>query len=158
MSEPRSRSFGLRPVGLRPKRGQSPSYPIPITRFRSFRTQPLESLSAAVKLPIKKRFLGSPTLGTNLGQRILAMRTGCRVVVLSVLVVFPFQRITVLALCTFSFISCSPFCRFSQSAVSKLVFSVSGATLRVAHQHHLADLAVCMYVCMYVCMHACMHA
>ena len=40
-------------------------------------TQPLENLSAAVKLPIKKRFLGNPTLGTNLGQRILAMPTWC---------------------------------------------------------------------------------
>ena len=31
-----------------------PLHPIPITRFRSFRTQPLENLRAAVKLPIKK--------------------------------------------------------------------------------------------------------
>ena len=37
----------------------------------------MANLSAAVKLPIKKRFLGNPTLGTNLGSRILAMRTGC---------------------------------------------------------------------------------
>ena len=52
-------------------------HPVRNPRFVSFRTQPLENLSAAVKLPIKKRFLGNPTLGTNLGQRILAMRTGC---------------------------------------------------------------------------------
>ena len=35
------------------------------------------NLSAAVKLPIKQRFLGNPTLETNLGSRILAVRTGC---------------------------------------------------------------------------------
>ena len=51
--------------------------PIRVTRFSSLWTQPLENLSAAVKLPIPKRFLGNPTLGTNLGQRILAMRTEC---------------------------------------------------------------------------------
>ena len=54
-------------------------HPVHNPRFASFRTQPLEHLSAAVKLPINKRFLGNPTLGTNLGQRILAMRTGCKV-------------------------------------------------------------------------------
>ena len=58
----------VRPISLHPVRDP---------RFASFWTQPLENLSAAVKLPIKKRFLGNPTLGTNLGQRILAMRTGC---------------------------------------------------------------------------------
>ena len=52
-------------------------HPVRNPRFASFRTQPLENLSAAVKLPIKYIFLGNPTLGTNLGQRILAMRTGC---------------------------------------------------------------------------------
>ena len=52
-------------------------HPVRNPRFASFRTQPLENLSAAVKLPIKKRFLGNPTLGTNLGSRILATRTGC---------------------------------------------------------------------------------
>ena len=40
-------------------------HPIPITIFRYFRTQPVDSLSAAVKLPIKKRYLGNPTLGTK---------------------------------------------------------------------------------------------
>ena len=53
------------------------THPVRNLRFASFRTQPLESLSAAVKLPMKKRFLGNPTLGTNLGHPILAMRTGC---------------------------------------------------------------------------------
>ena len=52
-------------------------HPVRNPRFVSFRTQPLENLSAAVKLPINRRFLGNPTLGTNLGSRILAMRTGC---------------------------------------------------------------------------------
>ena len=52
-------------------------HPIRNPSFASFRTQPLENLSATVKLPIKKRFLGNPTLGTNLGSRILAMRTAC---------------------------------------------------------------------------------
>ena len=52
-------------------------HPVRNPRFASFRTQPLENLSAAVKLPIKTRFLGNPTLGTNRGSRILAMRTGC---------------------------------------------------------------------------------
>ena len=42
-------------------------HPVRNPRFASFRTQPLENLSAAVKLPINKRFLGNPTLGTNLG-------------------------------------------------------------------------------------------
>ena len=54
--------------GLRPVRNP---------RFASFRTQPLESLSAAVKLPINKRLLGNPTLGENLVMWNLAMRTGC---------------------------------------------------------------------------------
>ena len=44
---------------------------------RLFGPNPWGNLSAAVKLPIKQRILGNPTLGTNLGQRILAMRTGC---------------------------------------------------------------------------------
>ena len=56
-------------------------HPVRNPRFWYFRTQPLEDLSAAVKLPIKQRFLGNPTLGTNLGSRILAMRTGCNVVI-----------------------------------------------------------------------------
>ena len=42
-------------------------HPIRNPRFVSFRTQPLENLSATVKLPIGKRFLGNPILGTNLG-------------------------------------------------------------------------------------------
>ena len=39
--------------------------PIRILRFRSFRTQPLANLSAAVNLPIKQRFLGNPTFGNK---------------------------------------------------------------------------------------------
>ena len=42
-------------------------HPVRNPRLAPFRTQPLENLSAAVKLPIKRRFLGNPTLGTNLG-------------------------------------------------------------------------------------------
>ena len=42
-------------------------HPVRNPRFASFRTQPFENLSAAVELPIKTRFLGNPTLGTNLG-------------------------------------------------------------------------------------------
>ena len=39
-------------------------HPIRILRFRSFRTQPLESLSAdSVRISLKR----NPTLGTNLG-------------------------------------------------------------------------------------------
>ena len=47
------------------------------SKIRIFSDLTLEHLSAAVKLPIKQRFLHNPTLGTNLGQRVLAMRTGC---------------------------------------------------------------------------------
>ena len=49
-------------------------HPIRILSFRSFRTPPLANLTP---LPIKQRFLGNPTLGTNLGSRILGMRIGC---------------------------------------------------------------------------------
>ena len=52
-------------------------HPIRYPRFGSFRTQPLANLAPLRPLPIKQRFLGNPTLGTNLGQRILGMRTGC---------------------------------------------------------------------------------
>ena len=53
---------------MRVDAGQRPElHPVRNPRFASFRTQPLENLSAAVKLPVKKRFLGNPTLGTNLG-------------------------------------------------------------------------------------------
>ena len=53
-------------------------HPIPITRFRSFRTRPLESLTAAVKLPVKKeKFLGNPTLGTDFVRKNIVMGTGC---------------------------------------------------------------------------------
>ena len=55
-------------------------HPIPITRFRSFRTQPLDNhLNAAVKVPIKQRFLGKPTHGTNLVRETIVMGTGCSV-------------------------------------------------------------------------------
>ena len=50
-------------------------HPIPITTFRSFQTQPLENLSAAVKLPIKQRFLDNPTLGKSLVRENIVMGT-----------------------------------------------------------------------------------
>ena len=53
-------------------------HPIPITRFWYFGTQPLENLSAAVKPPIKKRFLGNPTLGKSLVRENIVMGTGSR--------------------------------------------------------------------------------
>ena len=37
-------------------------HPIPITRFRYFQTQPLENLSAAVKLPFKQSFWATQPL------------------------------------------------------------------------------------------------
>ena len=49
-------------------------HPVRNPSFASFRTQPLENLSAAVKLPIKNTCLGSPTLGEHLVTWILAMR------------------------------------------------------------------------------------
>ena len=49
---------------------------IPITRFRFLRP-PLENLSAAVKLPVKKRLLGNPTLGKSLARENTVMGTGC---------------------------------------------------------------------------------
>ena len=52
-------------------------HPIPVTRFRSFRTQPLANLSAAVKLPIKIQTFSDPTLGTNLVRENLVMVTWC---------------------------------------------------------------------------------
>ena len=66
--------------GMFPWRTKHPlSYvhPIPITRFSFVRTQHLENLSAAVKLPIKKRFLANPTLGTSLVRENIVMGTGC---------------------------------------------------------------------------------
>ena len=49
-------------------------HPILILRFGYFQTQPLEILSAdSVHTSLKC----NPTLGTNIGQRILGMRTGC---------------------------------------------------------------------------------
>ena len=55
-------------------------HPISITRFRSFQTQPLESLIAAVKLPIKKRFLGNPTLATSIMRENIVMGTACSII------------------------------------------------------------------------------
>ena len=49
-------------------------HPVRNPRFWSFRTQPLEICGAdSVRISLK----GKPTLGTNLGSRILAVRTGC---------------------------------------------------------------------------------
>ena len=56
-----------------PARHSSNVHPIRYPRFGSFRTQTSANLAT---LPIKQRFPGNPTLGTNLGQRILGMRTG----------------------------------------------------------------------------------
>ena len=53
---------------------QARVHPIRILRFWFLRTQPLANLAP---LPITKRFLGNPTLGRNLGSRILGMRIGC---------------------------------------------------------------------------------
>ena len=48
------------------RRARAPLHPIPITRFGSFRTQPLEILSTdSVRISWKR----NPTLGRNLGQR-----------------------------------------------------------------------------------------
>ena len=56
-------------------------HPVRNPRFGSFRTQPLAILSADSEFMccylLTKGCLGNPTLGTNLGQQILAMRTGC---------------------------------------------------------------------------------
>ena len=49
---------------------------IPITRFRSFRTQPLENLSAAVKLPIKKGFWATQPLEQILDSEFLLCELG----------------------------------------------------------------------------------
>ena len=55
-------------------------HPVCCLRFVSDWTQPLEFLSADSEFICyylsTKRCLGNPTLGTNLGQRILAMRKG----------------------------------------------------------------------------------
>ena len=56
-------------------------HPICCLRFVSDWTQLLDILSADSEFMCyylaNKGCLGNPTLGTNLGQRILAMRTGC---------------------------------------------------------------------------------
>ena len=57
-------------------------HPVRNPRFVSNWTQPLDVLSADSEFVCyylsTKRCLGNPTLGTNRGQRILAMRTGCK--------------------------------------------------------------------------------
>ena len=54
----------------------SQQYPPPLSKVaRSSSTEPLANLTP---LPIKKRFLGNTTLGTNLVRRNLVMRIGCR--------------------------------------------------------------------------------
>ena len=45
---------------------------------RLFGPNPWKILAPPSNYLSTKRFLGNPTLGTNLGSRILAMRTGCR--------------------------------------------------------------------------------
>ena len=55
--------------------------PVSCLRFVSDWTQPLDILSTDSEFVCyylsDKGCLGNPTLGTNLGQRILSMRTGC---------------------------------------------------------------------------------
>ena len=51
-------------------------HPIPIIRFRLFRTQPLENLSAAVKLPQKKSFWATQPLAKILWGKILWWELG----------------------------------------------------------------------------------
>ena len=62
-------------------RGEHAVHPVCCLRFVSDWTQPLDILSAESEFVCyclsTKGCLGNPTLGTNLGQRILAMRTGC---------------------------------------------------------------------------------
>ena len=57
-------------------------HPVCCLRFASDWTQPLDILNADSEFVCyylsNKRCLGNTTLGTNLGQRILAMRTGCK--------------------------------------------------------------------------------
>ena len=57
-------------------------HPVCCLRFVSDWTQPLDILSTDSEFVCcylsKQRCLGNPKVGTNLGQRILAMRTGCR--------------------------------------------------------------------------------
>ena len=49
--------------------------PVSITRFPSFRTQPLENLSVD---SVKNGFLSNPAPGENLESENLVMETGCR--------------------------------------------------------------------------------
>ena len=56
-------------------------HPVCCVGFVSDWTQPVDILSADIEFVSyylsTKGYLGNPTLGTNLGQRMLAMRTGC---------------------------------------------------------------------------------
>ena len=74
-----------RPPGELQGEVQRDLHPIRNPRFASFRTQPLESLERRRQTTYQKRFLGNPTLGTNLGQRILAMRTGCTIITITMI-------------------------------------------------------------------------
>ena len=49
-------------------------HPVSVTRFPSFRTQPLESLSVD---SVKNGFLSNPAPGENLESGNLVMETGC---------------------------------------------------------------------------------
>ena len=60
----------LRPVSLL----RSSLHPVSMTRFPSFRTQPLENLSVD---SVKNGFLSNPAPGENLESGNLAMETGC---------------------------------------------------------------------------------
>ena len=65
----------------RPPRLPPLEYTVRNPRFGSFRIQSLDILGTDSEFVCyylsTKGCLGNPTLGTNLGQRILAMRTGC---------------------------------------------------------------------------------
>ena len=51
-----------------------PVHPVSVTRFPSFRTQPLENLSID---SVTKGFLSNPAPGENLESGNLVMETGC---------------------------------------------------------------------------------
>ena len=62
----------LRPGGLKIHYTQ-----FAIQDSRLFGPNPWKIVAPPSNYLSKKRFLGNPILGTNLGSRILAMRTGC---------------------------------------------------------------------------------
>ena len=59
-------------------------HPVFITRFPSFRTQPLESLSID---SVKNGFLRSPAPGENLESGNLVMETGCIIIIIITIII-----------------------------------------------------------------------